>query len=196
MPGESTRYINSTRGARYINSTTFMEFMYLTFTCMPDESSRRQLRSLLLYLRYIFPALINSLVCRFCLRFVSVWQVRDGTADAPEKTWEQSAREEMGPAGDQLGSRWRRLRCSWGHQCRLQQSNRKHLRRGIAQWLQCQIHDRTVLGSSYCRSSGRIFFSRVNFLCRLLFQYLFAHYGWIKCYWINNNNNSNNKLLL
>ena len=35
------------------------EFMYLVFTRMPDESYRRRLRSLL-YLCYVFRALINS----------------------------------------------------------------------------------------------------------------------------------------
>ena len=40
-----------------------MEFMYLVFTRMPGESYRRRLRSLLLYLCYVFRALINSLVC-------------------------------------------------------------------------------------------------------------------------------------
>ena len=43
-----------------------MEFMYLVFTRMPCESYRRRLiRSLLLYLCYVFWALINSLVCWF-----------------------------------------------------------------------------------------------------------------------------------
>ena len=37
--------------------------MYLVFTCMPDETYRRRLRSLLLYLCYVFRAQINSLVC-------------------------------------------------------------------------------------------------------------------------------------
>ena len=36
---------------------------------------------------------------------------------------------------------------------------------GIAQWLECQIRDLKVPGSSPGRSGGRIFFSRVNFLC-------------------------------
>ena len=46
-----------------------VEFIYLVFTRMPAESYRRQLvRSLLLYLRYVFRALINSLVCGFCTR--------------------------------------------------------------------------------------------------------------------------------
>ena len=40
--------------------------MYLVFTRMPGESYRRRLRSLLLYLCYVFRALINSLVCWFC----------------------------------------------------------------------------------------------------------------------------------
>ena len=39
-----------------------VEFMYLVFTRMPGESCHRWLRSLLLYLCYIFWALINSLV--------------------------------------------------------------------------------------------------------------------------------------
>ena len=42
-----------------------VEFMYLVFTRMPGESYRRQLRSLLLYLCYIFRALINFLVCSY-----------------------------------------------------------------------------------------------------------------------------------
>ena len=44
---------------------------------------------------------------------------------------------------------------------------------GIAQWLEHGTHDRKVAGSNPCWSSGRIFFSRVNFLCWLLFWYPF-----------------------
>ena len=44
---------------------------------------------------------------------------------------------------------------------------------GIAQWLECQTHDWKVVGSSPGRSGRRIFFSRVNFLRWLLFQYPF-----------------------
>ena len=40
-----------------------VEFMYLVFTRVPGERYRRQLRSLLLYLCYVFRAIINSLVC-------------------------------------------------------------------------------------------------------------------------------------
>ena len=42
---------------------------------------------------------------------------------------------------------------------------------GIAQWFECQIHDWKVASSNPCRSSRRIFFSRVDFLCWLLFWY-------------------------
>ena len=40
--------------------------MYSVLTRMPGESYRRRLRSLLLYLCYVFLALIDSLVCGFC----------------------------------------------------------------------------------------------------------------------------------
>ena len=43
---------------------------------------------------------------------------------------------------------------------------------GIAQWLGHQTRDQKVAGSNRCRNGGRIF-SRVNFLCWLLFRYLF-----------------------
>ena len=44
---------------------------------------------------------------------------------------------------------------------------------GIAQWLERWTPDQKVAGLNPCCSGGRIFFSRVNFLCWLLFQYLF-----------------------
>ena len=50
------------------------------------------------------------------------------------------------------------------------------MERGIAQWLEHQTCDWKVTGLNPNRSSGRIFFSRVNFLCWLLFQYLFHHH--------------------
>ena len=43
----------------------------------------------------------------------------------------------------------------------------------IAQWLERRTRDRKVAGSNPCWSGGRIFFSRVNFLCWLLFRYPF-----------------------
>ena len=44
---------------------------------------------------------------------------------------------------------------------------------GIAQWLERRTRDWKVAGSNPCRSGGRIFVSRVNFLCWLLFRYPF-----------------------
>ena len=44
---------------------------------------------------------------------------------------------------------------------------------GIAQWLERQTHDWKVAGSNPCWSGRRIFFSRVDFLCWLLFRYPF-----------------------
>ena len=44
---------------------------------------------------------------------------------------------------------------------------------GIAQWLKRWTRDWKVAGSNPCRSSRRIFFSRVDFLCWLLLWYLF-----------------------
>ena len=53
---------NNATSAR-IEDVPLVEFMYFVFTRMPGESYRSRLWSLLLYLRYVFPALINSLVC-------------------------------------------------------------------------------------------------------------------------------------
>ena len=44
---------------------------------------------------------------------------------------------------------------------------------GIAQWLERRTRERKVAGSNPDRSGGGIFFSRVNFLCWLLFRYPF-----------------------
>ena len=44
---------------------------------------------------------------------------------------------------------------------------------GIAQWLEHRTHDWKVTGSNPCWNGGRIFFSRVDFLCWLLFRYPF-----------------------
>ena len=44
---------------------------------------------------------------------------------------------------------------------------------GIAQWLERRTRDWKVAGSNPCWNSGRIFFSRVDFLCWLLFRYPF-----------------------
>ena len=47
------------------------------------------------------------------------------------------------------------------------------MRAGIAQRLERRTRDRKVPDSSPVRNGGRIFFSRVNFLCCLLFRYPF-----------------------
>ena len=44
---------------------------------------------------------------------------------------------------------------------------------GIAQWLEHRTRDWKVEGSNPCWNGGRIFFSRVDFLCWLLFRYPF-----------------------
>ena len=49
----------------------------------------------------------------------------------------------------------------------------KTLGAGIAQWLERRTRDWKVAGSNPCWNGGRIFFSRVDFLCWLLFRYPF-----------------------
>ena len=44
---------------------------------------------------------------------------------------------------------------------------------GVAQWLKHRIRDRQVAGLNPGRNGGRIFFSRVKFLCCLIFWYPF-----------------------
>ena len=44
---------------------------------------------------------------------------------------------------------------------------------GIAQWLERRTRDWKVAGSNPCRSGGRISFSRVDYLCWLVFGYPF-----------------------
>ena len=44
---------------------------------------------------------------------------------------------------------------------------------GLAQWLERRTRDWKFGGSNPCWSGGRIFFSKVDFLCRLLFRYPF-----------------------
>ena len=66
---------------KYILDVSLVEFMSLVgavlhplvslctlYLQVCQASYRRQLRSMLLYLCYVFPALINSLVCWFCKR--------------------------------------------------------------------------------------------------------------------------------
>ena len=53
-------------GGILLEDAPLVEFMYLAFTRMPGESYLRRLRPLLVYLCYVFRALITSLVCRLC----------------------------------------------------------------------------------------------------------------------------------
>jgi len=70
MPGDSYK--------RYTPDVPLVEFMYLVFTHMPGESYRRRLRSLLLYLCYVFRALVNSPVSWFCTStlYLVLFQIR------------------------------------------------------------------------------------------------------------------------
>ena len=52
------------------------------------------------------------------------------------------------------------------------QQFKKHLQAGIAQWSEWWTCDQKVMGSSPGRSGRKVFFSRVNFLCWLLFGIL------------------------
>ena len=53
------------------------------------------------------------------------------------------------------------------------QQQQQQLGAGIAQWLEHRTRDWKVAGSNPCWNGGRIFFSRVDFLCWLLFRYPF-----------------------
>ena len=58
----SARYTNIATKSRVAcggEEAPVVEFMYHVFTCMPDESYCRRLRSVLLCLCDVFPALIN-----------------------------------------------------------------------------------------------------------------------------------------
>ena len=56
---------------------------------------------------------------------------------------------------------------------KLKRPNHKYMGAGIAQWLEHRTHDWKVAGSNPCWNGGKIFFSRVDFLCWLLFRYSF-----------------------
>ena len=66
-----------------------------------------------------------------------------------------------------------------GHWCRIFQgikgppTSHSSMGAGIAQWLERRTRDWKVAGSNPCWNGGRIFFSRVDFLCWLLFRYPF-----------------------
>ena len=58
----SHHYIIIINNIYILEDVPLVEFMYLVFTRIPGESYRRRLRSMLLYLCYVFRALINSFV--------------------------------------------------------------------------------------------------------------------------------------
>ena len=61
-------YIYVTGGHPFFEEVPLVEFMHRVFTRMAGESCHRRLRSLLLYLCYVFRALINTFVCWFYIR--------------------------------------------------------------------------------------------------------------------------------
>ena len=80
------RYINSTRGIS--EAVPLVGFMYLVFTCMPDESYHRQLWSWSLCLCDVVQELINSLICWFTthLGWFSTHTLTHHTTHAPHYT--------------------------------------------------------------------------------------------------------------
>ena len=58
-----TVYLHACQVRVTVEDAPLVKYMYLVFTRLPGESYRRRLRSLLLYLCYVFRALINFLVC-------------------------------------------------------------------------------------------------------------------------------------
>ena len=68
--------------------------------------------------------------------------------------------------------KWEALR--WHHPPHTHTHTHTHTEgAGIAQWLERRTRDWKVAGSNPCWNGGRIFFSRVDFLCWLLFRYPF-----------------------
>ena len=79
--------------------------MYLVFTRMPGESYWRWLRSLLLCSSYVFWALINSLVCWFCMRALGLGLFQISVTQL--KSSLTSARRMMRlPSGQMMWSTW------------------------------------------------------------------------------------------
>ena len=93
--------------------------------------------------------------CSYCSFTAVCWLSRSAT---------QLRSREVG--GEREGGISRRLYISWFAFV--------FLGAGIAQWLERRTaRDSKVAGSNPCWNGGRIFFSRVDFLCWLLFRYPF-----------------------
>ena len=84
---------------------------------------------------------------------------------------------QVGHFTDLPGSRWPEGGCHSAHTAYLPFKVSSKLTSqcgaGIAQWLEHRTRDWKVAGSNPCWNGGRIFFTRVDFLCWLLFRYPF-----------------------
>ena len=68
---------------------------------------------------------------------------------------------------------WALLQLFYRSDVPLNNTSTYHTGARIAQWLERRTRDRKVAGWNPSRSGGRIFFSRIHFLCWLLFRYTF-----------------------
>ena len=76
-------------GTFLLEGVPLVEFMYLAFACMPCESYRRWLRSLLLYLCYVCCALINSLGSCLLLWIQDLWCANTRVCSVPDEMQKQ-----------------------------------------------------------------------------------------------------------
>ena len=112
----NTKYINSTK------STSRTEFMHLVFTGMPGESYCRQLRSFLLCLYDIFWALINSLVCWFCMSALGLILLQILTWHShPGERWRRGWGCSLGRSLPREGPLWRQC---WGEPATIRNHDR------------------------------------------------------------------------
>ena len=79
--------------------------MYLVSTCMPGESYWRRLGSLLLCLCYVFWALINSLVCWFCMRALGLGLFQLSVSQLKSSLTSASRMMRL-PSGQMMWSTW------------------------------------------------------------------------------------------
>ena len=92
-----TSFAGFVTGQHYTD-VPLVEFMHLVFTCMPDESYCRQLRSLLLCVHDVFWALINSLVCWFYMDvMVDLVEI---LKSCPQVLWLKQRQIQIGAHGD------------------------------------------------------------------------------------------------
>ena len=87
---QNNHYMHIYETKRGPEDVPLVEFLYLVFTRMPGESYRRRLRSLLLYLCYVFRALINSLACWL---YTLVQAIDNDSIDESKIQWSRSLGE-------------------------------------------------------------------------------------------------------